>query len=319
MTIILFIIGFYILLKGADILVEGSASIAQKFNIPQLVIGLTVVSFGTSAPELIINILASFNGNADLAIGNIFGSNIANILLILGVTAIFREIPVKQSTVLSEIPFTLVATFLVGFLANATLFKSEPNFHLSRYDGIILIFFFAIFLVYILKLSKDEKFLLDEIPNPVPIKKSVVYVIIGIISLFFGGKWVVEGALYFSEIFGLSESFIGLTIVSIGTSLPELATTVVAARKGNNDIAVGNIVGSNIFNLLWVLGLSAFIKDLPFSTVNNQDLMMIVTASAILIISISIGKKFVIQRSYSIFYLIIYFIYLVFIYFRDSV
>ena len=177
-------------------------------------------------------------------------------MLILGASGLVRELPVKRNTILSEIPFTLTATFLVGFLANATLFSETDALSISREDGIILLFFFMLFIAYIVKISRENNDLLDEIPEILPFNKSILYVILGIGGLFFGGKWVVDGAIEFAKYFGMSESFIGLTIVAIGTSLPELVTSITAAKKGNTDIAVGNVVGSNIFNLL-----SAIISD----------------------------------------------------------
>ena len=316
LTIILFIFGFYLLMKGADLLVEGSSSIAKRYNVSDLIIGLTLVSFGTSAPELIINIFSSFNGSSEIAIGNVFGSNIANILLILGASGLVSELPVRRNTILSEIPFTLTATFLVGFLANATLFSETSNLSISREDGIILLFFFMLFIAYIVKISKDNNDLIEDIPEKLPINKSILYVVLGIAGLFFGGKWVVDGAIKFATLFGMSESFIGLTIVAIGTSLPELVTSMTAAKKGSTDIAVGNVVGSNIFNLLWILGVSATIKPLPYLLNSNQDVMMMGLACTLLFFSLSIGKKYVIQKTDASLYLLLYVGYIYLLYIR---
>lgn len=315
-TIILFIIGFILLIKGADYLVDGASSIAKKYNVSDLVVGLTIVSFGTSAPELVINILASFSGSSDIAIGNVLGSNIANIFLILGISALISNLPLKKSTVFSEIPFTLIAIFLVGFLANTNLFTSDSSLQISRYEGLVLIVFFLLFLGYIYTLSKDDKTIFDQIENKLPFSKSIIYVLIGILAMFFGGKWVVDGAISFANYFGLSEGFIGLTIIALGTSLPELATSVNAARKGNSDIAVGNIVGSNIFNLLWILGISAFIRDLPFPAISNIDIAVVAFASVMLLLSMTIGKKYAIAKIDGIIFLIIYALYLYMIYMR---
>ncbi len=311
---LLFVVGFVFLIKGADVLVTGSASIAKGFNISNLVIGLTVVSFGTSAPELIVNVLSSLQGNSAIAIGNIFGSNIANILLILGVAALIFPLPIHRNTVLSEIPFSLTATLLVAYLANASLFiyENQKQLMISRFDGFILLFFFLLFMAYIFKVSKeggDSEEQGEEI-KVLPVWKASLMVAGGILALFLGGKWVVDSAVFYAQHFGLSESLIGLTVVAVGTSLPELVTSAVAAKKRNTDIAVGNVVGSNIFNLLWILGLSAIINPLPFDVLSNDDIIMIVLSSTLLILFMAIGKKYTIERWNGVLFLIIYAIYI---------
>jgi cation:H+ antiporter len=305
-TIILFIVGFVLLIKGADWLVDGASSIAKKYKVSDLVIGLTIVSFGTSAPELVVNILASFSGSSDIAIGNVLGSNI---FLILGICALISSLPLKKSTVFSEIPFTLIAAFLVGFLANTHLFTSDPILQISRFEGVVLIAFFLLFMGYIYTLTKEDKDIIEEIEVKMSAKKSVLFISAGILAMFFGGNWVVEGAVEFAKYYGLSESFIGLTIVSIGTSLPELATSVMAARKGNADIAVGNIVGSNIFNIFWILGLSATIKNLPFPEISNIDVAVTAFASVALLLSMTYGKKYSIGKIDGVLYILIYVVY----------
>lgn len=311
LTIILFVIGFILLIKGADWLVDGASSVAKKYNISDLVIGLTIVSFGTSAPELVVNILASFSGSSDIAIGNVLGSNIANIFLILGLCALISSLPLKKSTVFSEIPFTLIAAFLVGFLANTHLFTSDPSLQISRFEGIVLLIFFILFMGYIYTLTKEDNDIIEEIEVKMSTKKSILFISTGILAMFFGGNWVVDGAVEFAQFFGLSESFIGLTIVSIGTSLPELATSVMAARKGNADIAVGNIVGSNIFNIFWILGISATIKNLPFPEISNIDIAVTGFASVALLLSMSYGKKYSIGKIDGVLYILIYVVYVI--------
>lgn len=311
LTIILFVIGFILLIKGADWLVDGASSVAKKYNISDLVIGLTIVSFGTSAPELVVNILASFSGSSDIAIGNVLGSNIANIFLILGLCALISSLPLKKSTVFSEIPFTLIAAFLVGFLANTHLFTSDPSLQISRFEGIVLLIFFILFMGYIYTLTKEDNDIIEEIEVKMSTKKSILFISTGILAMFFGGNWVVDGAVEFAQFFGLSESFIGLTIVSIGTSLPELATSVMAARKGNADIAVGNIVGSNIFNIFWILGISATIKNLPFPEISNIDIAVTGFASVALLLSMTYGKKYSIGKIDGVLYILIYVVYVI--------
>ncbi len=323
---ILFIPGFVVLIKGADFLVDGASSIAKKNNIPELVIGLTIVSFGTSLPELLVNLYSSIVKDvADMALGNIFGSNIANILLILGVSALFTRIPIKKSIYFTEIPISLIATFMVGFLANANLFEKagSDNLALSRLDGAILLTFFFLFMSYIYVISKYKNEEEEEDDNEeeegieiMPTRKSVFLIVLGILGLFFGGQWVVDGAVLIAKNVGMSEKLIGLTIVAIGTSLPELVTSVTAARKGQVNLAVGNVIGSNIFNLLWILGISAVIKELPFKELSNDDILMIIFSSSLLFFMVIIGKKPGINRLQGFIFIVIYFSYLGFLVYR---
>jgi cation:H+ antiporter len=320
MIYILFVAGFVLLIKGADLLVSGASSIATKFNISQMIIGLTIVSFGTSLPELLVNVTASVNNNPGLAIGNIFGSNIANILLILGISAMIRPLPITKNIYFSEIPFSLVATLLVGFLANAALLSDVKDLTLSRIDGIILLLFFVLFMGYIYVVFKADKDKIDAdaaVNEPLmPMKKSILYILGGLVALYFGGEWVVNGAINIAATYGLSETFIGLTVVAIGTSLPELFTSAVAAYKNNTDIAVGNVVGSNIFNLLWILGVSAVIRPLPFDTASNTDILMIVGASALLIFAVAVGKGARIVRWEGILFVMVYLAYIAYLIIR---
>ena len=239
-----------------------------------------------------------------------------SIFLILGISALIGNLPLKRSTVFSEIPFTLIAVFLVGFLANTHLFTTEESLQVSTYEGIILLVFFILFLGYIYTLSKEEKDIIEEINDSMPIGKSALYVSAGIIAMFFGGKWVVDGAIEFATFYGFSESFMGLTIISLGTSLPELATSITAAKKGNSDIAVGNIVGSNIFNLLWILGISATIRNLPFPEISNIDIVVTGFASVVLLLSMTYGKKYSIGKADGVLYIVIYIAYIFMIYHR---
>ncbi|MEQ8925233.1 MAG: calcium/sodium antiporter [Fulvivirga sp.] len=318
MTYLLFVLGFVFLIKGADFLVDGASNIARKYNVSQMIIGLTIVSFGTSLPELLVNINASVAGNPELAIGNIFGSNIANILLILGVSALIMPLPITKNIYFSEIPFSLVATLLVGFLANAALFTDERSLALSRVDGIILLVFFVLFMGYIYVVFKSDKSELSkEIPTDIqPMGKSTLLILAGLVGLFFGGEWVVNGAVVIAKQFGLSQTFIGLTVVAIGTSLPELFTSAVAAFKKNTDIAVGNVVGSNIFNLLWILGVSAVIRPLPFDVASNTDIVMIIFSSTLLIFAVAVGKGARIVRWEGALFVAVYITYIVYLVYR---
>ena len=311
---VLFAVGFLLLIKGADWLIEGAADIARKFRIPEIVFGLTVVAFGTSAPELAVNIIASINGNNGLAIGNIVGSNIANVLLILGVAGTITSLSVKKNTVWREIPFSLFAALLLGFLVNDQLSGDSQTDQISRADGLILIGMFVLFLFYTFHLGKNN--LTEELPeadDARPMWKSIGMLIIGLAGLVIGGKWIVDGAVSLALLFGYSESFIGLTVVAIGTSLPELATAVVAVRKGNTDLAIGNVIGSNVFNIFWVLGLSATISPMDFDAGDNFSILLNIACSAVLFALLFIGKRHTLQKWQSILLLLGYVAYIVYL------
>ncbi|MBT5016918.1 calcium/sodium antiporter [Candidatus Peregrinibacteria bacterium] len=291
--VFLFIIGFISLIKGADFLVDGSASIARRLGISSLVIGLTVVAFGTSAPELVVNLIASFQGNTDLAIGNVLGSNISNTLLILGVAALIYPIAVKDSTIWKEIPFSLLAVVALFFMANDILIDGADLSQISRSDGMVMLGFFVIFVVYLFQIAK--KGVLDpgldhEHIHKESIGVSSAKILAGLVGLTLGGKWIVDGAIYFGEYMGMSQAFMGLTILAIGTSLPELATAVVAARKKHPDIIIGNVIGSNIFNILLVLATTATITPLSFSEALNHDIIMVIATTFLLFFFIVQGK-----------------------------
>lgn len=314
MTYLLFIAGFFLLIKGADFLVDGSASIAKKLKISSIVIGLTIVAFGTSAPEFIVNIFASAQGNSEIAIGNILGSNIANILLILGIAAIIYPITAKKNTVLKEIPLSLLAIVVLGFMANDRIIDGGIFSGITRIDGLILLSFFIIFLYYTFGITKSD----DDIVERGQIKdfsyfKATIFILVGLAGLAVGGKWIVDGAVKIAEFFQISQLLIGLTIVAVGTSLPELATSAIAAYKKQSDIAVGNVVGSNLFNIFWILGVSAVIRPLPFNTNSNRDIAMTIFASIVLFLVMFVGKKHVIERWQGIFMVMSYLVYIVFL------
>ena len=303
---ILFVVGFVLLISGANLLVEGSASIAKKLNISSIVIGLTIVAFGTSAPELIVNIFASVQGNTEIAIGNILGSNIVNILLILGVSSIIYPLATKENTVWKEIPLSLLAAILLGVMVNDTLIDGGTFSGLTRIDGIVFIAFFIIFLYYTFGISKVSGENTDLEIKEMSYMKSSLYIVGGLLGLVFGGKWIVDGAIKIAEGFNVSQSLIGLTVVAIGTSLPELATSAVAAYKKQSDIAIGNVVGSNIFNIFWILGLSAVINPLPFSKDSAMHIIMTILASLILFLIMFIGKKHTVERWQGVIMILIY-------------
>jgi cation:H+ antiporter len=271
-------------------------------------------------PELIVNLLASFDGSSELAIGNILGSNIANVLLILGVAALIKPLTIHKSIYFTELPISLFATVLVGFLANADLFVDVKGLSLSRYDGMILLFFFGLFMTYIYVVSQTKTGEIEPEPtadtSQMSKTKSILFIVGGSFALFLGGSWVVDGAFEIALLFGLSETFIGLTVVAIGTSLPELVTSAIAAKKGQSDLAVGNVVGSNIFNILWILGLSSVIRPLPFDVISNSDILMVIASSTLLIVAIVVGRKASIGRFMGGFFILVYIAYLVYLVMR---
>ena len=288
---ILLLAGFALLIKGAELVVEGASVISRRFSISELVIGLTVVAFGTSMPELFVNISASLKGSTGIAIGNVLGSNIANILLILGFAALIHPLRVTRGTVWREIPFSLLAALALWAAANDNLIDGWAYSDISRSDGLIFLMFFAIFMYYSASIAHIGVSQQEQPRFTQGTGKSVVFMIAGLIGLTLGGKWIVDGAVHMASAFGLSEALVGLTIVAIGTSLPELATSAMAAYKGNVEMAVGNVVGSNIFNVFFVLGVSSVIKPLPFQPASNQDIGMVVLASFILFATMFTGKK----------------------------
>lgn len=318
LTYVLLIAGFVILIKGADWLVDGASAIAKKFKISELVIGLTIVSFGTSAPELFVNLFASLQGNSQIAIGNILGSNIANILLILGVCALIYPLRVTKGTTFKEIPLSLLAAVMVWIMASDKLLDGMSFNELTRTDGLALLGFFAIFMFYVFSIAKKETDTgsVSSAKN-MSFLKSSLYIILGLAGLVIGGKWIVDGAVTLATAWGVSQSLIGLTVVAIGTSLPELATSAMAAYKKNADIAVGNIVGSNIFNIFWILGLSSVIKPLPFDGQNSVDLGMTVIATLLLFVWMFVGKKHVLQAWQGMFFLMIYAVYIIMLVFQN--
>lgn len=295
---ILLVLGFVLLIKAADMLVDGASSIAHRLRISDLVVGLTIVAFGTSTPELFVNLLASVKGSDDIAIGNIIGSNILNILVILGISSIIFPLTATIGTIRIQTPLTLLAALLLGVLAHDHLISHAAFRGLTRVDGLVLLVCFAVFSCYVFLIARKKE-TLQEIPELVKrysVAKSIVLVIVGLAGLFAGAKLVVDAAIVVAGRLGVSDSLIALTIVAAGTSLPELATSAVAAYKKNSDIAVGNIVGSNIFNIFFILGTSASIRPISMQTKSNLDIGVAILASSLLFIAMFTGKKRVLDR-----------------------
>ncbi len=308
-NIALIVLGFIFLIKGADYLVSGSASIAKKSGIPSIVIGLTIVAFGTSMPELLINLFSAFQGNTDLAVSNVLGSNLANVLLILGIAALITPLTVQRNTTSKEVPFSLLAVLVVGLLANDVFFDGAFANIISRSEGLIMLLFFSIFLYYTYTISKGNVSDMEDVQT-YRSYISALMILGGIVALFIGGKFTVDGATAVAQTLGLSQRIIGLTIVALGTSLPELVTAVVAATKRQTDIVVGNVIGSNIFNIFWILGLTASISPLPFSSSLNYDVIVNVVVGIILFMALLLGTRHQIAKWEGTMFLVIYLLYM---------
>lgn len=298
-SIILLILGFVLLSKGADVLVDGASAVARKFNIPEIVIGLTIVACGTSAPEAAVSISSVINGATGVGVGNILGSNIANILLILGVSALISNLYVQKNTVLYEIPF-------VAFVSLLLMFFGWQYGMVSRVAAMILCALFVLFLFYLYIISKNQKDNMSPHEN-MQVWKMVSFVIFGIAALIIGAKLTVNSAVDIARALNISERVIGLTVIAFGTSLPELITCIVAAIKKCSDIVIGNIIGSNIFNILFVLGITGVIRPIPFENVFLVDSAWGIVATVLLLIFVLRDR--ILTKSKGIIFLILYAIY----------
>ena len=289
-AIIVLLVGFLLLVKGADWFVEGASSIAKKIKIPSFVIGLTIVAFGTSAPELAVSITAALKGSNDIAIGNVVGSNIFNILVVLGMSAAITPIIVEKGMIKRDYPISIIVSVLLGILAMDTILWKKPGMQIGRMDGIILLIVFAAYMFMTVKSGIQNR--TEEEPiEELSLWKSILISVLGLAGIVLGGDWAVDGAKEIARTLGLSEALIGLTIVAIGTSLPELVTSIVAARKGENDIAVGNVIGSNIFNMLLILGVSSIIHPMDVSQTYLYDIVMLILTMLAVYIPIAKTKK----------------------------
>lgn len=309
MDILLLIGGLLLILLGANGLTDGASSVAKRFNIPNIVIGLTIVAFGTSAPELAVSVSSALKGSADIAVGNVVGSNIFNALMIVGCTAMFAPIVVQRNTLLKEIPLCILASLALLIMGNDMLLDKSGENVICITDGLILLCFMAIFLSYTFAIARSgltpspEKSGESNGPTTaeeeteikeMPLWRSLIYIVAGLAGLIYGGQFFVDGASGIARSLGVSESIIGLTLVAGGTSLPELATSIVAALKKNPEIAIGNVVGSNLFNIFFVLGCSASITPLHLAGINNTDLLVLVGSSILLwLFGVFFGKRII--------------------------
>jgi cation:H+ antiporter len=313
LELLLTAVGFALLIKGADFLVEGASALAKRLKVSDLVIGLTVIAFGTSLPELFVNITASVEEQGGIVVGNIVGSNIANILLILGISAVIFPLAVGRGTVWKEIPLSLLAALLVLLLSNDRIIDSSSWSGLGRIDGLVLLSFFIVFIYYTFGIAKGtEGFEKHPVKKDYRTAGIIIRLVLGFAVLILGSRWVVSGAIFIAEALGVSQSLIGLTIVAVGTSLPELATSATAAYRKNAEIAVGNVVGSNIFNIFFILGVSALIRPVPFEAEYNIDTSFLVLVSFILFVWMFTGKKHKLDRWEAVIFLIMYFGYISF-------
>lgn len=307
-NLMLIFLGFALLIKGADFLVDGASNVAKKFNIPQIVIGLTIVAIGTSMPELVVSVTSALSGYSDMSIGNIVGSNIANLFLILGICSIINPLIFKKETRIFENPFTIFVTCLLLFLAN-----NGGDLTISRNEGMILLGFCVLFIIYnIVMAKKGNKFDGEEETKDkdISVVKSIVYIIIGIIGLKFGGDLVVNNAEVISKAVGISEKLISLTIVAFSTSLPELITSMVATKKGEVDMAIGNIIGSQVFNILLIIGVSSVLTPINYSIEYNRYILLLVIGTVLFALYPYIGEKNKMTRSNGIIFVIIYAMYM---------
>jgi cation:H+ antiporter len=290
----LLVLGLIILVKGADWLVTGASEFARIKNISNLTIGLTIVAFGTSAPELVVNVYSAILDHHDMVFGNILGSNIFNLFMILGIAGIISPLTVQSTTVWKEIPFSLLAVVTLMVLTNVAFLSNDPG--LSRLDGLILLSFFAGFMLYIYKqLQKDP---VKEVATETSLSPSKIWllILVGLAGLTLGGQLLVSNAVALARVLNVSEKDIGLTIVAAGTSLPELATSVVAAIKKNNDIAVGNIIGSNIFNIFLILGVSSVLRPISYDHIFNRDILVLGLGTIFLFVAMFTGEKWKLDR-----------------------
>ncbi len=286
---LLILVGFAALIFGANWLVDGASALAKQYKISDLAIGLTIVAFGTSAPELIVNSVASFNGHSDIVLGNIIGSNNFNLFIILGIAGLVYPITVQSSTAWREIPISLAITLVFLLLANN--FFIGGDLQVSRVDGAILFASFLAFLYYVSKKMKVEESSVSTDSEKKSNLKIWTLILLGLLGLLIGGKLVVDNAVLVATEMGVSQKIIGLTIIAAGTSLPELVTSIIAAVKKNSDIAIGNVIGSNIFNLLLILPISAFIRPIAFNQNFNQDILILIGGTVFLIIAMITGKR----------------------------
>ena len=307
----LLIVGFVVLILGADWLVSGASGLAKRLNVPDLVIGLTVVAFGTSAPELMVNLMAAFNNESEIALTNILGSNTINTFIILGISALIYPIKSQKSSRKYEIPWSVFAGLIILVMGTECFGLCGGDAIISRLDGVVLLLIFSLFMYYTLKMAKNNTENQEEGFLPMKIWKAVLLIAVGLVALVVGGKVIVINAVSIAQAFGVSQAVIGVTVVALGTSLPELATSAIAAFKKNPDLAIGNVIGSNIFNVFFVLGISAVIRPLPSYSNLWIDASLAALGSLLLLLFVSTNRNKELKRWQGAFFLACYGVYLV--------
>jgi len=316
--ILLIIAGMALLIKGGDFLVDGASSLARRLKISELAIGLTVVAFGTSAPELVVSLAAAIGSHPEIALGNVIGSNIFNLFAILGITALIAPLAVQKNTVRIEIPFSLLAAIILLLLGNFNFLPNKKDM-VSWIDGIILLVLFGLFLFYVYKSMKNSESAGDvSSAKTFSMFKSILFIVLGLAFLVIGGRIVVDSAVNLARDLNISEKIIGLTIVAIGTSLPELVTSITAVIKKSDDIAIGNIIGSNIFNIFLILGASALIKEMNYSPVFNMDIYFLIFGTLLLLLAMFVGNKRKLDRWQGAVFLLLYVGYVVYLIMRNE-
>jgi cation:H+ antiporter len=316
--ILLIIAGMALLIKGGDFLVDGASSLARRLKISELAIGLTIVAFGTSAPELVVSLAAAIGSHPEIALGNVIGSNNFNLFFILGITAIIAPLAVQRNTILIEIPFSLLAVIILFLLANLNFLPGEINM-INRVDGGILLLFFGLFLFYVYKSMKTSESA-DGVSSAKTLSmfKSILFIAIGLALLVIGGRIVVDSAVNLARDLNISEKIIGLTIVAAGTSLPELVTSITAMIKKSDDIAIGNIIGSNIFNIFLIVGASALVNPMNYSPVFNMDIYFLIFGTLLLFLAMFAGNKGKLDRWQGVIFLLLYVGYVVYLIMRNE-
>lgn len=311
MSYLMLVAGLFILIKGADWLIDGGSTLARRLGVSNLLVGLTVVAFGTSMPEFFVNVLSALSGSTSLAMGNVVGSNLANLLLILGIVALIKPPKIAHSTVWKEIPLSLLAAVALWVMALDVHLDGAAQDILTRSEGLVLLLFMVIFFFYLVSMGLSDRSAADlpESGHKASAGRAVFWVVAGVAGLYLGGRWAVEGAVMIARLAGLSEYLIAVTIVAIGTSLPELVTSVRAALKGNSDLAVGNVVGSNIFNIFWIMGITSLISPVPIPAGAALDLIVLVVASSVLFIFMFVSRRHELERWQGVLFFISYLAY----------
>ncbi|MFR6291880.1 MAG: calcium/sodium antiporter [Peptococcaceae bacterium] len=317
MKYVLLAVGLIFLVKGADLFVTGASSVARRFHIPSLVIGLTIVAFGTSAPEVAVSVTSALNGQSDITMGNIIGSNMFNLLVVVGMAAWILPFKVKETIIAKEFPFMLLSCVAVLILAFDLLLGNGTVNVINRTDGLVLLMLFAIFLYYLLSvaLKAQKENQKEEVMISIGLTKSIVYLVVGIVAIVLGGNLAVDAATEIALAWGMSETMVGLTIIAAGTSLPELMTSVVAAKKGESDIALGNVIGSNIFNVFFIMGISAVITPVSVSAAVAFDAVLLTVITLIAFIFALTDRKF--SKGEGIVLFLMYVAYMIFVIWRN--